>query len=570
MRTLPPIFDRNGSLILLRLVLNGILQAAMVIGTMFLVRDAFDRLLTPGSGSSLFGMGGMAAIALFTAGLLFCTVLGALLRMIELVDAERLGQHYIHRVRMTLFSQMSKFPPRTVSKRSSGGILLRFVGDLSALRTWVSRGLARIAVASIVVTLATGVLAYIDASLAVASLAILLLGMGGNLLLGPRMQRAINASRRQRGLLARNVNEKIRTLSVIQVFNQTRRERSRFRRHSVLLKNAMISRARITSLMRVVTDGSTALSMALLLSLGALEASAGMTTPGNVVGAMAVVGMISNAFRDFGRVHEYLQNARVSEEKIVSFLKTKTMRGRAASLPDLVVQEGAVVFEGASLRGILENISATAKGGSRIALIGPNGAGKSTLLQAAARLIDLSTGRILIDGQDLSKCNLQSVRNAIGIVSPDLPLLRGSVRFNLRYRQPGADEAEVARVRALCGLDEILDTLPGGEAYRLQEGGLNLSLGQRHRLALARAILGHPPVLILDEADANLDSQAEEILSRVVDEYPGTIIMATRSPKQIARADSCWHLEKGRLTRTTERSDKAEPLGPVGTRNPAN
>ena len=553
MRTLPPIFDLDGRRIFLRLVLNGVLQSAMVVGTMFLVRHAFDALLAPVSGKpvTFLDLQGSIAVIVFAAALLMCTGFAAILRMIELTDAERLGQRYIHRVRMTLFNQMAKFPPRAIGKRGTGVIMLRFVGDLSALRIWVSRGLARIVVALIVVVLATGVLAFVDMSLAIASLTIMVLGLTGNLMLGPRMQNAINESRRLRGRLARNINEKIKAFNVILAFNQVNRERRKFRSQSRHLRSAMVSKMRVAGLMRMVTDGSTVISLSLLLALGAFEVTRGMTTAGSVAGAMAVVGFLSNAFKDFGRVHEYLQNARVSERKLVEFLQTRTMKGRAASLPLLSVETGTVTFDNVSLADTLENISATAPGGSRIILTGPNGAGKSTLIQAAARLIDLSSGRILVDGQDLKKCNLSSVRDAIGIVSPDLPLLRGSVRFNLLYRRPKIGPEELEWATTMCRLDEMLADLPGGMRFRLQEGGLNLSLGQRHRIALARAILGRPPLLFLDEIDANLDQQAEATLSNILADYPGTIIMATRSQDRIRQADQCWHLEGGRLVRVS-------------------
>jgi ABC-type multidrug transport system fused ATPase/permease subunit len=555
MRSLPPILAQERRWIFARLVCNGVLQALMIVGSMLLVRHAFDVLLNPAFDDpevNLFELTEVGTIGLFAIGLLGCTGLAALLRLLERIDAERLGQDYIHRVRMTLYDQMCKFSPRTLSRRSSGVTLLHFVGDLTALRRWVSLGLARIVVASIVTALALGFLAYLDPSLALCSLVILSLGLAGNLRLGPKMQQAVGESRRLRGRLAGNINEKIRSFNVLQAFNQTGRERKRFRRHSLQLRTAMIRQARAAGMMRVVSEGSTAISMGLVLSLGALEVFRGWTSSGNVVAAMAVVGFLSNAFRDLGRVIEHRQSARVSEEKILQFLQSRTLRGRSPELPPLVVKTGTVQFEEISLNGSLSRITATAPGGSRVALVGPNGAGKSTLLQIAARLIDPTAGRILIDGQDLLRCNLASVRSAIGIVSPDLPLLRGSVRYNLSYRWPCATEAEIARVSRLCRLDEFLETLPGGEEFRLQEAGQNLSLGQRHRLAVARAILGDPAVLIIDEIDANLDLQAGEVLDRVMDEFAGTILLVTRSPSRLARADYLWHLEEGRLIRIEE------------------
>ena len=558
MRTLPPIFAQGRRRIFMRLILNGILQAVMIVGSMLLVRHAFDVLLNPAFDDpevNLFEMTEVSTIALFAGGLLACTGFAALLRLLEHVDAERLGQDYVHRVRMTLYDQMSKFAPRSVSRRSSGATMLRFVGDLTALRRWISMGLARIVVSLIVTLLALGFLAFLDLYLALGSLVILTLGLVCNLRLGPQMHRAVSESRRLRGRLAGNINEKIRAFNVLQAFNQTKRERKKFRRQSLQLRDALVSKSWAAGLMRVVSEGSTAASMGMVLSLGALEVFRGMTTAGNVVAAMAVVGFLSTAFRNLGRAHEHRQSARVSEQKILEFLQTRTMRGRSAKLSPLVVSEGTVSFEGISLDGGLSNVTATAPGGSRVALVGPNGAGKSTLLQIAARLIDPSAGRVMIDGQDLVKCNLESVRSVIGIVSPDLPLLRGSVRYNLLYRWPCATESEVARVRELCSIDEFLETLPGGEKYRLQEAGQNLSLGQRHRLVVARAILGNPALLIVDEIDANLDPQAAAILDRVLDEFSGTILMVTRSESRLARADYFWHIDDGKLVKVEGQSE---------------
>jgi ABC-type multidrug transport system fused ATPase/permease subunit len=572
MRTLPPILAQGRRTIFLRLIFNGILQALMIVGSMLLVRHAFDVLLNPAFDDpevNLFDMTEVGTIGFFALGLIACTVFAAMLRLVEQVDAERLGQDYVHRVRISLYDHMKKCSPRTLSRRSSGGIMLRFVGDLSALRRWVSLGLARIVVATIVTVMALGFLAYLDPYLAAGSFFILCLGLIGNLRLGPKMHRTIIEARRLRGKLAGNINEKIQAFNVILAFNQTDRERRKYKKQSKDLCDAMISRAWAAGFMRVVSEGSSAASMGLVLSFGALEVFTGKTTSGNVVAAMAVVGFLSNAFLSLGRVNEYHQSYRVSEQKIVEFLRTRTMRGRAASLPPLVITEGKVSFEGICLEESLFDISATAAGGSRVALEGANGSGKSTLMQIAARLIDATAGRVLIDNQDLAACNIHSVRSLIGIVSPDFPLLRGSVRYNLLYRRPQATEEEISKVKALCSLDEFLETLPGGEKFRLQEGGMNLSLGQRHRLAVARAILGDPALLIVDEIDANLDPQAAAVLDRVLENFSGTVLMVTRSESRLAGANARWQLEGGRLVGIIERSepDQSELLAacsPVG------
>lgn len=531
----------------------------MIVGTMLLVRHAFDVLLNPAFDDpevNLFELTDVSHIWWLAVGLLGFTGFAAWLRYFEQVDAERLGQQYSHRVRMQLFDRMGKFSPRTLSQRTSGATMLRFVGDLTSVRRWVSRGLAKIVVSGLVTVIALGFLAYLDAYLAITSIALLSLGLAWNLSLGPKMHQAVAEARKRRGRLAGNINEKILSFVVIQAFNQQARERIRFNRHSRRLRNAMVDRARASGRMRAVTDGATAASMGFVLSLGALLVFKGMTTSGNVVAAMSVVGFLSTAFRDLGRVHEFYRSAEVSRQKIINFLQTPIMYHRSRR-PGLVVGAGTITLDNVSLAGCLQEISGTIEGGEVLALLGHNGAGKSTLLQVVARLVDPDSGRVLIDGQDIARCNLASVRRAIGMVTPDLPLMRGTLDYNLRYRWPEAPEDEVARVRELCQLQDLIKLFDKGEQHLVQEGGRNLSLGQRHRLAVARAILGNPPILIVDEIDANLDTHAAKVLDRVLDDYRGTVLMVSRSSERLARADLLWRMVNGRLVQVEPRLPKS-------------
>ncbi len=550
MSELPVIFFQARRWLFLRLVGNGTLQAASIIVSMLLVRHAFDVLLNPEFDDPevhMFELTQVWEIALFALCLLGSTGFAAWLRYIERIDAERLGQAYIHEVRIAVFDRMSRFAPRALSGRTTGSSMLRFVGDLSAIRRWISLGLARIVVSMIVTVISVGVLAFFDLYLAICAIFILSLGLGLNLRMGPNIHRVITEARRRRGHLAGNINEKIRSYIVIQAFNQRSRERKRFGKHSARLSESMVDRAAASAAMRIINEGATALSMAAILSIGSLEVFRELTTAGNVVAAMAVVGFLSNAFRDLGRVHEYLQAYRVSKKKIIEFMATKPLRGRSSKLPSLQVSKAEIELQGISLRGVLRQITGTIPGGSRLAIIGDNGAGKSTLLQVIARLVDPDRGKVLIDGQDIRRCNLTSVREAIGIVSPDLPLFKGSISYNLQYRKPDASDEELSRVRQLCKIDDLLEQLPGGEDFRIKEGGINLSLGQRHKLALARAILGQPAILIVDEIDANLDQQAIKVLEDVLTNFTGTVLMVSRFEDRLAMADYYWHLKDGKL-----------------------
>jgi ABC-type multidrug transport system fused ATPase/permease subunit len=376
--------------------------------------------------------------------------------------------------------------------------------------------------------------------------------------LGKQLRETVKESRRRRSYLAANVNEKIASMAVVQVFGQSARERRRIGRQSNRLKNAMVARARKIGLMRAVTHSTTALASGTVLLLGANQVASGLATPGTVVAAMTIVGLLVPALRDLGRVYEYWHDAQVSSKKIRQFIKTPTLVNEMADAPDLKPGQGRLEFVDVSLSGAVNGVRAIAEPDAVVAVLGPNGAGKSTLLSLAARLIDPDDGKIVLDDQDLAQHSLTSVRRAIGMVSSDLPLLRGTIDKNLRYRWPDAPVEEIERVKALCEIDKVLAELPAGEQTRVREGGSNLSLGQRQRIAWGRALLGNPSILLLDEADAHLDHESIALLVRILAEYRGTVLLVTHNVDLLAAADFIWRMEDGQLVEVVAPADLSE------------
>ncbi len=538
---LPAILIKKRFRLFLLLVAIGLGQALTTVAILLLVRFAFDQLMPPNQ-TGLSGPIGWTAL-----GLLGAAFGHAWLSKYEQVAAEQLGQDYCHRVRLLLFRRLNRLAPRSVRQRSSGALMLRFVGDLTALRNWVSRGLSRIVVAGLTSLLALLVLLSLNWRLGLAVGLSLALGLFCNLKLGAQMQQRVREARTRRSQLAANLGEKINSPAVVQAFGQCELEQRRVARQSRRLKQAMVSRAKAIGRMRATTEAAMGVATAAVFLFGAAEAAAGRTSPGTLVAALTVLGLLKPAIQRLGRVYEYFQSAQVSRHKLEEFLRTPGLLSEIKEAPDLQPGPGRLEFRRVRLGNLLKSISAVAEPGSRVAIIGANGSGKSTLLDLAARLLDPDKGRILLDGQLLARHSLSSVRQAIGMVSADLPLLRGTVEKNLRYRWPDAPPEEVRKALSWCGLDVMLKDFPNGEQTRVLEGGSNLSLGQRQRLALARALLGTPPVLLLDEADSNFDRQSGQVLDRILAEYPGTILMVTHNPGRIATADSVWKLQEGKL-----------------------
>jgi ABC-type multidrug transport system fused ATPase/permease subunit len=272
------------------------------------------------------------------------------------------------------------------------------------------------------------------------------------------------------------------------------------------------------------------------------------TTPGTVVAALAIIGLLLPSLRSLGRVHEYWHAARVSRFNLQRQLRASKRLPLRTDAPALEIRQGRIELAEVAVAGSLSSTSACVEAGQRIAIVGPNGAGKSTLLAAVARLIEVDHGQVLIDGEDVARASLASLRSGIGIVSPDLPLLRGSVEYNIRYRQRQADAEALERVARWCDLERLYAELPQGRATRLTEGGGNLSHGQRARIALARALYGDPRILLLDEAEAHLDPEAGRLLERILLDYPGTILLVTHRTPLLSKVDRVWELRDGILS----------------------
>lgn len=540
MNRLPAVLDPSRRAMFAWLVANGLAQAAVALIGGFAVHEAFSAIGSDLSNDDML-LGWIAACLVLVA------LVGARLKTVERRGAEALGQHYAADVRMALYDCVAACPVYAVQKRRKGALLMRFVGDLKALRRWVSQGLARLAVAAVTIAVTLGALAVLNVTMAIAVASVVLAAAIGCVVLGRQFPAAVREARRQQSRLTSEVNEKIGAIAVAQVFGQTLREREALAGRVARLTHAAVAQTDRSARIRAVADVLAATVSAAVLLTGAIEVHAGKATVAMVAAAMAVSGFLVPAMRDLAMAYVYWQSARVTRGKLEAFLAEQLVHGERARAPRLAPVDGTIEFADVHVQDALAGFSARARAGERIAIIGPNGSGKSTLLRLAARLTECDAGRVLVDGQDIAQYARASIQAAIGIVAQDLPLMSGTIEYNLRYRQPDAANEEVQRIVALCGVDEIAGTLPKGLATRLAESGVNLSPGQRTRIAIARALLGQPPILLLDEVDASLDPRSAAILDRVLDDYRGTVLIVTHRIERIARANVVWHVDRGRL-----------------------
>jgi len=525
--------DRRAAFYLL--LFNGLAQGVLAVLGAWSVMRIVDLLGNPTDTLS----------ALF-AGLAVIVLTSAWLRRGERIQAEVLGQSYARAVRHRLYRRLLASNPRDFKRRRKGNVLLKFVGDLSALRRWVSLGLARLLVAGVTVSIALLALWWLHWPFAAGVALILAVSSAWTLRHSMSLRAAIEETRRCQSRLASNVTEKINNLATVQAFGQTAREHRLMRRQSEQMLNASVLKARKIGSLRAVIDATSGANVLMVLSLAFILPPADLS-PGMVAAVISIIGFLTPPLRDLGRVQEYWLAAQVARNNVIRVSQlAKRVRDRR-SAESLQVSQGVIELRNVSVRGALRRINAKATGGARIAVVGPNGSGKSTLLGLIGRMFDPDKGRIMIDGQNIAKVRLSSLRAQVAYVSADVPLIRGSLRKNLCYGAGRVEEEELKQVLGACELCGLVDRLPGGLDAGIAEDGANLSQGERVRVALARALLRSPGILVLDEADANLDEAARRALDANIKAFSGTVFMVSHRRSALRYCDTVWVLREGRL-----------------------
>ena len=534
----------------LALVLGiGLAEVAALVGFLFLVHSIVLRMTPTMVGAAAGDEWRRLWVDL---GLLAGVVLvHAWLRAVEFSLTEKIGYRVVQQLRMDMHWHLQGMTQRQFQFRARGGLLLRFTGDLSMLRTWLSRGLLGGLVSLVVLVGVLGVLSWINPWIGLTCLVVVLAGSAVSLAQGRSMRAATRVMRRRRSLLTSNVDEQLGALHVVQAFGRSGGERQRLRRQNNSLNRALFRIAELRGRLRGLATGTAMLMVVAVLAIGAVEVRRGVADLATVIAVLTVVRQMTPHVRTIGLAHDYWHRAVVSRGKIRDFLLSSSRQVPTEPTVPLRARRGTVTLESVSVLGSLDDVTLHVSARERVLIAGPVGSGKSTLLGVVSRQVDPTAGTVCIDDQDLAGCSPASVARAVGLVHPDLGLVRGTIRRNLVYALPDATDEEIQRVAYATHLDDVLRQLPQGLATWVTEGGTNLSAGQRQWIRLARGLMGNPPILLLDEPTAHLEPEVSAAFAEVLRRYDGTILFTTRDPLIAAVADRVVSLEAGRLVSDT-------------------
>lgn len=483
--------------------------------------------------------------------------------------AELAGNRTIFDVRTALYRHVQRLGLDYHSRRRTGATTSRIINDINTSQGILDRGVMSVAVDLIFLV---GVVAFLivwDWELAAVSLFTLPAYAMVFGVLNPRLRRASHAVQAQMSELSGEVNEKLGGLAVVQAFTRESTERRLFfRRHREYFARVM-KRVRLHVSLIALGEFLTMIGPVIVICYGALRVVQGHITPGELLVFYGFLGHLYLPTRRLADATAALQIQLAAMDRVFEVLDVRPSIEDKPGAAPMVCNAGQVTFEKVFFayrpdEPVLQGVTLEAAPGQAIAIVGRSGAGKSTLVNLVPRFHDVTSGRVLIDGQDVRGVTLASLRACIALVPQDPILFDATVRDNILYGRHGASEEAMRTAARMAHADEFIDRLPAGYETIIGERGVTLSGGQKQRLSIARAFLRDPRILILDEATSNLDSHAEQVIQDALRELMRgrtTLVIAHRL-STIIDCDKVVYLEHGRIVQQGTHQELAAAPGP--------
>jgi ATP-binding cassette subfamily B protein len=538
------------------------LAAALVIGLLLDGLDAVAGLALPalvrngidhGVQTKVFG-----AIVLVSVIGLAIVLADWVVNAAETMVVGRNGERLLYSLRVKLFAQLQRLGLDFYEREQSGRIMTRMTTDVDALSSFLQTGL--VTMVSSVLTF-FGVLAallIINLELGLAVLCIFPVLVVATVVFRAKSAKAYGESRERVAAVNADFAENVAGLRVTQSFRREQVNRDRFGALSQKFRVSRLGAQRLIALYFPFVQTLSTVAGALVLVLATGEMHNGTLTTGALIAYLLYIDMVFAPVQQLSQVFDGYQQAMVGLHRITDLLRLGTSTPpaerpvRPGHLRGRIELRDVDFSYGASDDNALNGVDLTVEAGETVALVGQTGAGKSTLVKLIARFYDATGGQVLVDGTDVRDYDLASYRHQLGVVPQESYLFAGTVRDSIAYARPDASDAEVEAAARETGAHDMITGLAGGYEHEVSERGRNLSAGQRQLIALARAQLADPAVLLLDEATAALDLAAEAAVNRAIGELTAartTIVVAHRLTTA-SRADRIVVLDSGRIAET--------------------
>ena len=467
-----------------------------------------------------------------------------------------ISQKTIRGLRQELFEKIQRLPLRVFDKRQQGDLMSRMTNDIDNLNTALAQSITQI-ISSFLTIVGTAIMMFIiNWQLALVTLIVIPLIMFVTKQIIKRS--SVNYSARQKalGLLNGHVEETISNSDITALFGREEQTIEEFHKLNEDLRHSAIKSETITGFMGPINNFMNGLGLSLVIGVGAfMTIVTGSVTIGVIASFVTYTRQFFRPINQLSNLLNTFQSAIAGAERVFEILDEEE---ETADKPSAIEKEkliGDVRFENvefayATGKQVLHGISFGAKAGETIAIVGPTGSGKTTIIQLLTRFYDATGGHILLDGAPIDDYKMENVRKSVGVVLQDTYLFAGTVRENIRFGKLDATDEEVERAAEIAYAHNFIKYLPEQYETVLTTGGSNLSQGQRQLIAIARAILEDPDILILDEATSSVDTMTEVSIQKGLNnlmEGRTSFVIAHRL-KTIENADKILVLQDGHIT----------------------
>ncbi|MGW3459494.1 ABC transporter ATP-binding protein [Streptomyces olivaceoviridis] len=466
----------------------------------------------------------------------------------------RTGERVLYTLRLKIFAQLQRLGLDYYERELTGRIMTRMTTDVDALSTFLQTGLVTAFVSVVTFFGIMVVLLVLDLRLALVVFATLPPLIVATFFFRRASVKAYELARERVSTVNADLQETMAGLRIVQAFRRERDGGRRFAERSDAYRSARIRGQRLISVYFPFVQLLSSVAAAAVLVAGAGRVEAATLTTGALVAYLLYIDLFFAPVQQLSQVFDGYQQATVSLGRIQELLREPTSTRTADEPLDVLSLRGDIAFDDVRFaygdeEEALSGIDLTIPAGQTVAFVGETGAGKSTLVKLVARFYDPTAGRVTVDGTDLRALDLTSYRHRLGVVPQEAYLFPGTVRDAIAYGRPDATDAEVEAAARAVGAHEMIATLEGGYLHEVAERGRNLSAGQRQLIALARAELVDPDILLLDEATAALDLATEAQVNQATDRLAGrrtTLVVAHRLTTA-ARADRVVVMDHGRV-----------------------